>query len=266
MRYLKPALVFAACLGAFAAQAGITTTNVAYGAAGGQTLANVLVGSGITVSNAVLAGDGAEAGTFTGGNSAGLGFDSGVVLTTGALSCIPGPNSTSSCTGPGRTSSLSFDFTSNTGQVFFQFVFGSEEYNEWVGSQFNDEFDLLLNGVNIALVPGGGGVVSVNNVNCISNAAYYRNNIAAGASPNCPNLGLDVQYDGLTTVLTASGNLNAGVNTFTFAIRDVSDAQWDSGVFIRAGSFSSNPIPEPGSLALVAGSLLGLGFMRRRKA
>jgi hypothetical protein len=125
----------------------------------GTVLANAIAGSGITVSNVSCSGATSNAsGTFTNGTAT-VGFDQGLVLTTGTVDCIPGPNNSGSGTGGGTTSSLKFDFTSNTGKVFFQYVFGSEEYNEVVNSGFNDQFQLLLNGTNIALLPGAGGVV-----------------------------------------------------------------------------------------------------------
>lgn len=223
-------------------------------------LANALGGSGIAISNATLnAASATGAGTFTGG-AASVGFNSGVLLTTGTVDCAPGPNTSSSCGGGGTTTSLKFDFTSDTGDVYFKYVFASEEYNEYVGSAFNDTFELLLNGVNIALLPGGGGVVSINNVNNSSNSSFYRDNTV---------LGLDTQYDGLTTVLIAqaTGLVAGSTNTFEFRISDLGDSVLDSGVFIEAGTFSSsNPVPEPAGIALFGLGLLGLLAAKRKKA
>lgn len=222
------------------------------------TLAKALVGTGVTITNATLSSaTTAASGTFTDGGN--IGFGQGVLLTTGRTACAVGGNNGDSCSGDGTTTSLKFDFTSTTGNLFFNYIFASEEYNEFVGTEYNDVFELRLNGVNIALVPGANGIVSINNVNNDINAAYYRDNA---------DQTVDTGYDGLTTIMTAKAFGLVGVNTFEFLIEDRGDENLDSGIFLQGGSFAANPVdvPEPGSLALLGLGLAALVVVKRKKA
>ena len=168
-------------------------------------------------------------GTFD--NAADIGLTNGVLLTTGTVFNAVGPNTSTSTTGPGALSSLSFDFVAVSPGISWRYVFASEEYEEWVGSSFNDQFRLTLNGENLALIPGTSSNVEINSVNQSFNSAFYRSNASAA---------LNTQYDGLTTLLTASkGDLVVG-NTYNvqFMVTDVGDSEYDSGVFIGANSVS----------------------------
>lgn len=274
--------LFALSAAALGAQA-ITVTNETNATA----LATTIGGSGISISNASLTYNTESPSALFSGGSSSVGFNSGIVLTTGKTSCVPGPNNLGNCTGTGNFTTLGFDFTSTTGQLFFNYVFASEEFTQFAPSTFNDKFELILNGVNIAALPGGAGAVEINNVNCLVNSQYYRNNVNPnnGLENNnpasCVSQNLDIQYDGLTVVLQASGALNAGVNRMEFRIRDVGDSSLDSAVFIQAGSFSGtkptdpndpngpgnpNGVPAPTSLLLGGLALSGLAAARRRRA
>ena len=209
-----------------------------------------------------------SAGFFSDGLSSGLDFNSGVVLSSGDIRLIPGPNSsieTSTVLGlPGDTqlqalvsdmpnsdktydvTALTFDFITGGGSLYFNFIFGSEEYNEMV-NEINDVCAIFLDNQNIALVPGTTSPVSIYNVNNSKNSAYYVDNTS----------GLfNIELDGLTTGLTSSViNLNEGIHTIKFAIADEGDGDLDSALFIRSGVFSPTPAPEPSSMIL---GLMGL--------
>lgn len=276
INYLKysAATVLGLGLAAGSAQAiTLTPTN------DGNALVNTILGSGITVSNINYTGASGASGFFTGGLASGLGIDSGILLTSGQAINALGPNNSSNTTGnngfagdadldaliPESTNDatvLEFDFVSNGGDVFFNYVFGSEEYPEWVGSSYNDVFAFFLNGENIALVPDTTTPVSINNVNSGSYSQFYNDNTG----------GLfNIQYDGFTNVLTAKAlGLSAGTHRIKLAIADAGDFAYDSGVFIQAGTFSDTytppKVPEPASLLGLLGiAALGANSVLKRK-
>ena len=54
-------------------------------------LANTLLGGGVSISNVVFVGANHTAGTFSGGTGI-IGFESGIILSTGNISDVIGPN------------------------------------------------------------------------------------------------------------------------------------------------------------------------------
>ncbi|MAM89610.1 choice-of-anchor L domain-containing protein [Allohahella sp. A8] len=258
----------------------------------GQALLGSILGSGVVADaeSVNYKGESGQAAFFSGGLSAGIGIDSGILLTSGSASLVDGTNSSSEAgtrwgsegdadldalvSGETRDANvLEFDFISTGGDLFFNYVFASEEYNEYVDTQFNDVFAFYVDGINIALV--GDDPVSVNTVNCGNtgtasgmNCGLFNNNEGLGG-----DAAYNIEYDGFTDVFTASiTGLTAGTHTMKLAIADRSDGYLDSGVFIQANSFSSVPtppttgteVPVPGSLALIGVGLAGL-LARRSK-
>jgi hypothetical protein len=252
------------------------------------TLANTLVGSnsGLTIQNATYTGAANASGVFSNGGN--IGIDSGIILTTGNAVGAVGPNSIASYTGDNGlggdsqltalaggastfdASTLAFNFTTDTGSISFSYIFASEEYPEFANQGFSDVFGFYINGSNIAFVPGTSSPVSIDTINAGINSSYYVSN--SGASLNL----ISTQYDGLTTILTATiSGLTIGVNnTLKLSIADVGDAAYDSAVFLQAGSLSSSAtppviaVPEPSPLmatmALAAGFAGLLSFKRFR--
>src|SRR6185503_12563908 len=166
-----------------------------------------------------------------------------------------------------------FDFVPTGSTVAFQYVFASEEYNEFVGSSFNDVFGFFVNGVNLALLPGTNSPVAVNNVNGTTNAVLYVPNRFGDVSADVPGQPgpLDTEADGLTQVLSFTAPVTAGqTNHLKLAIADTSDAIYDSWIFVGASSLSSTTagvdIEEKGKTIVLDVDIgetgKGLGFIQ----
>ena len=231
---------------------------------------NVLLGGGIVGSSHSFIGDPNQIGFFNGVNS-NLAIDSGVVLSSGNILELIGPNSSGSTSTPfsgagdptldlvvgpidytNDAAVLEFDFVPTSDVISFKYVFGSEEYLEFVTS-FNDAFGFFLSGPNpsggnyvdqnLAIVPGTTNTpVSIFNVNNISNSTYYVDNGTGATAPQNSDPTV-IQFDGFTTPLTATAAVNCG-DTYhiKIVVADVNDFAYDSGVFLEAGSFYSPPL------------------------
>jgi hypothetical protein len=234
---------------------------------------SLLGGSGINLLSGTVSYAGANiaSGLFSGaGTTTGIPFSSGVLLTSGSVYRSIGPNTVGdnsqnnnvggsslleAVTGLGGTqdaSLLSFDFTSSLSSFSFQYAFGSEEYDEYVNTQFNDSFAFILqdlttgaSAINLAVI--GNSPVSINTVNNGSNPSYYQSN-------NGPAV-YDLEYDGLAggvgkNALYSVGNVVVGhTNRISLVIADRGDGIYDSGVFLKAGSFVAGTaqVPEAGT-------------------
>ncbi|MFM1877085.1 MAG: hypothetical protein RL266_2822 [Bacteroidota bacterium] len=226
-----------------------------------QLVQDVLVGQGVQVSNITFTGAAAQIGYFdaTNGN---FPIQSGVALSTGDVLDLPGAaaNFASTIMGVGGDADLNtissantndaavleFDFIPSGDSIIFTYVFGSEEYPEWVNSSFNDVFAFIISGPgfagpfanggeNIALIPGTNQPVTIDNVNNVtpSNPQYYVDNTNGTA--------IGIVFDGHTVAIQARALVQCGQPYhLKFAIADAGDSSFDSGVFLEAESFSSN--------------------------
>ena len=236
---------------------------------------NVLLGSGVTVSNISFNGVPVTIGSFDASNT-NLGIDEGIIMTTGTILDVPGegPHGPNNSPDAGKDNSapgypllsnligniatydaaiLEFDFVPYSDSVKFNYVFGSEEYPEYVSSTFNDAFAFFISGPgipggmqNIAQVPFGGGPVTINNVNngqanagpC-QNCTYYNNNGDGNSAPQNSSANF-IQYDGFTDVMTAESAVQCGQTYhLIICIADAGDGLLDSGIFLEANSLSS---------------------------
>ena len=153
---------------------------------------------------------------------------------------------------------MTFDVGAGVTSVFFNVVFRSDEFAEFVGSPFIDAFGIYLNGVNIATFAGD--PVNIDH----PSMAFIRGTELDGI--------LDPTAGAGDPIMLFQGNVIGGStgNTLTFIIADSGDTQLDSTVYIE-GFGTSDPgggdsIPEPASMLIFGLGLAGLGYVKRRRA
>jgi len=237
-----------------------------------QSLAQRLVGEGVTISNVSFTGNPLMASFFLNrANRTNIGIDSGIVLTTGQAKSngadwgtdgngtglastleasgnwgLPGDNDLSTAVGNFNLEDacvLEFDFVPLGDSIRFNYVFSSEEYVPDYVCSFNDVFAFFISGPgitglkNIALIPNTNTPVSIFNVN----------NVPGGACPNNPQYYIDnssnvfFTHDGHTTVLTARERVQpCQTYHLKLVLADSGDDMVDTGVFLQAKSLSSN--------------------------
>jgi gliding motility-associated-like protein len=258
-------------------------------------LVNQLIGPGISVSNATINTQAAAAGTFQ-SNGSNIGLPGGVLLTSGEVANAIGPNISTGITtshgapGDAQLNALSspfmtedacileFDIVAICDTIQISYVFGSDEYDEYVCSDFTDVFGFFISGPgivgtqNIAVIPGSATPISINTVNIgapgmfssfplpgncnTTNSGYFTTN----------NTGTTVEYDGFTVPLIAkSAVIPCSTYHIKLAIADAGDDALDSGVFLEQGGIRctstqlsvSSSINNPGYVNAVEGCVNG---------
>ncbi len=242
-----------------------------------------LLGSGVVIDNISFTGDWLQLGQFEGAGDI-VGMENGLIMSTaGVMGSMTGgdmpitngiqgdedllilANSVPPLIGQGfyiyevfDVASLEFDFVPLGDSLAFNFVFGSDEYMEWVNTNYNDVFGFFISGpgitgpyqapaafpngaMNIAFVPESDPQlpITVSSVNLGINADYYNDN----------QNNVDILIDGYTDVVTASANGLTIGETYhmRLAIADGSDSALESIIMLQAGSFSSYETVEPGA-------------------
>jgi hypothetical protein len=260
-----------------------------------QAMAERLVPPWVTVANVTYTGALAARGVFSNGYACGLPIDSGVILSSGHITNALGTNDDTGdiaagginkngpsnlgefgdddlddLVGDGPSADaavLEFDIIATNSFVLqFQYVFASEEYPEFSGSQYNDPMAIFVstnrvgtNWVidvtnNIALLPCTASVpITVNTISggytnsyyglytAPTNAQYYADNHDPGfyqSSVPPYSVGepvFNIEYDGMTVRLTAQTPMSANVtNHVKIGIEDYGDPVYDSAVFLKA--------------------------------
>ncbi len=255
-----------------------------------ELVEDVLVGSGVEVSNVTFFGHAEAIGEFDAQNS-NIGLPHGILMSTGSVldntgaqkNGPVGPNNN-----PGASTEhnrigdadldaligastkdaaiLEFDFVPQGDTIEFSYVFASEEYLEYTNDKFIDVFAFFISGPgivgtkNLALVPVTNEEISIQTINNIKNSHLYINNGTGDpfdptfADPTVTN------FDGFTVPLTAVSKVQpCKTYHLKLAIADGYDYAFDSGVFLKGGSLNSAPKYEPNlidSLNLSADDLL----------
>nr|MBP8239925.1 choice-of-anchor L domain-containing protein [Saprospiraceae bacterium] len=249
-------------------------------------ITNIFLGDGVQVLNVNYEGPGAAVGFFKNGQTA-VSMERGLVMTTGravtqGLNLGVAETGTQQASVDNMSNVMDVDMDAIAGGVpihnvarytitfipiadtlRFRYAFASEEYPEFVCSEFNDIFGFFISGpgingpyqnnaINIARVPGTNLPVTINNVNPgvvgaageLDNCLPPRGSLAYGALYN-DNDGSNVfpVYDGITDVFVAEAIVQpCQVYTIKLVICDVSDQVYDSGVFLEAKSFGTGSL------------------------
>lgn len=189
-------------------------------------------------------------------------FQSGIVLSTGRLQNVDGPNTTLSDddapswqgdsdleqalneTNTLNATILEFEFTAIADQISFRYLFASEEYQEGDDStcQYSDLFGFLIRPAsastytNIALVPGTNTPVKVTTVHPEIPGGCAAENEAYFGSWN--NSTAPINFNGQTAVLEATTTVIPNETYHVkLVIADEQNYRYDSAVFLEAGSF-----------------------------
>jgi gliding motility-associated-like protein len=251
------------------------------GSSASNLISNVLIGGDcFDVTGITLSGNSNGIGSFSNGLTS-IGLDQGVIISTGNINNAPGPNNqtNASTNFPGISTDpdlqqlagntnvrervmIEFDFQPTSDTVTFRYAFASEEYCDFVNAGYNDVFGFFISGaglsgpfsnggVNLAVLPNGGGGVTIDNVNWSTNSSFYVDNVPVGQNQNangCTNAELnnpayapnDIEFDGFTVVLTSTAVvIPCSTYHIKLAVGDVGDGIYDSAVFLEANSFDA---------------------------
>ena len=154
-----------------------------------------LVGPGIlSIANVTYTGATISAGMISGGAGI-IGFDSGILLSTGNIATVVGPNNSGSAStnlglllvppnSTGRPGDadltalsgfpthdatvLEFDFVPDKDRVFLQYVFASEEYNEFVNRKIGGKLFCLVATIFHGAIASGNVAMPCRNVAGVS--------------------------------------------------------------------------------------------------
>ena len=217
-----------------------------------------LKGSGIVISNGDAVGDGTSGPVIPS-----FSYEYGAFVTAAQTSLL---NQVASAP-QGWRDATEFDVTftagPNTTHVFFNTVFASAEYPQYVGS-FIDGFGLFLNGTNIAFA--GGKPVNIDNPGMVNTDFPLLGAVDGNAFQTTPLQGVLIENG--SAVITYGGDVTPGsTNTLTFILADANDDQLDTAAFIQGLGNAPPPLgtPEPSTWVMLGLGFAGMAWMGRRR-
>jgi gliding motility-associated-like protein len=241
------------------------------------TVSNLVIDKLINSSCANVDNFSFSGGTFTNNNqsfgyfekgTSNFPFLNGIVLSSSRANRLPGPNSGTLSQGTNtwlgdsdledalgtdntfNATVIEFDFTPQTPNFSFNYLFASEEYDDLFPCNFSDGFAFLLKKANttdayenLAVLPNTTTPVAVTSIHpfiagtggCAAENENYFGGYNSGAAAATSAINLN----GQTTVLTAKANVIPGVKYhIKLVIADQDDSAYDSAIFIEGGSFN----------------------------
>ena len=194
-------------------------------------------------------------------------FESGIVLSSGSVNSVPGPNLNNNSFGTNNWSGdtelenvlnepfsinasyIQFDFVPIINEISFELLFATEEYNQNFECSFSDGLAVILTDnatnltQNLALLPGTNIPVKATSIhpdvpgtcNAINEEYFEKYNFLPFNNENDSA----IDYNGQTVNLSVSGSVVIGnLYTIKIVIADFIDTSLDSSVFLKASSFN----------------------------
>jgi len=238
---------------------------------------NYFIGEGVDIISISYEGINEATGYFLNGTQD-IGIEQGIILSTGKVTRFSNSYSVESSTLTSNEdvqnqqlaniigadllkdiATYEITFIPTADSIQFNYVFASEEYPEYVCSEFNDVFGFFISGPNptggqynsqnIAIVPGTDLPVSINNVNSgMAGTSGNPSECAENANLNYSQFYKDntsdhLIFDGVLAPFSAAAKVVPCESyTIRFSIGDVVDFLKDSAVFLEGKSFSYNSI------------------------
>jgi gliding motility-associated-like protein len=233
-----------------------------------QLVEDILIDSGcisnvqITATTSGNFPDGDKSFGYFSANGSTFPFEKGIVMSTGKLTHVPGPNTTLSdddapswngdqdletalnISNTTNATIIEFDFVPNADNIRFRYIFASEEYQEGDPNTciYSDAFAFLIKPIggtynNIALVPGTNTPVLVTTVHSGIPGSCPPINETYFEGWNGPNV--PINFNGQTKILIAETPVTVNqAYHIKLVIADEANYRYDSAVFLEGGSFN----------------------------